>query len=141
MSVTIYHNPACGTSRSTLALIREAGIEPHVIDYLTHPPSRDTLRQLASRAGLRIRDLLRDKAAPYAELHLEDATLGDDALLDAMQRHPILINRPLVATPIGVRLCRPCERVLDILPPSHATPAGAHDDTAADGTTRSADAC
>lgn len=115
--VTIYHNPACGTSRNTLAMIRHAGIEPDIIDYVKHPPSRAVLAGLISRAGLRPRDVLRQKGTPYAELGLGDPTLSDDALLDAMVAHPILIERPLVASPRGVRLCRPSEAVLDLLPP------------------------
>ncbi|RED28525.1 arsenate reductase [Rhodopseudomonas thermotolerans] len=117
MDVVIYHNPACGTSRNTLGLIRNAGIEPHVIEYLKCPPSRSLLEQLIARAGLTARQLLREKGTPYAELKLDDPTLSDDALLDAMMAHPILINRPLVVTPKGVRLCRPSEDVLDLLPP------------------------
>lgn len=114
--IIIYHNPECGTSRNTLAMIRNAGIEPHVIEYLKTPPSRAMLVQLIDRAGLTPRQLLREKGAPYAELGLGDENLGDDVLIDAMAAHPILINRPLVVTPIGVRLCRPSEVVLDILP-------------------------
>lgn len=114
--VVIYHNPACGTSRNVLALIRNAGIEPHVIEYLKTPPSRALLIQLIERAGLTPRQLLREKGTPFAELGLGDQNLADDALVDAMMEHPILINRPLVATPKGVRLCRPSEAVLDILP-------------------------
>ena len=114
--VVIYHNPACGTSRNTLAMIRNAGIEPHVVEYLKTPPSRTMLVQLIGRAGITPRQLLREKGTPYAELGLDDATLSDDALVDAMMAHPILINRPLVVTPLGVRLCRPSEAVLDILP-------------------------
>ncbi|WP_375410298.1 arsenate reductase (glutaredoxin) [uncultured Methylobacterium sp.] len=117
MDVVIYHNPACGTSRNTLALIHNAGIEPHVIDYLKTPPTRDMLRQLAVRAGLTIRDLLREKGTPYAELGLGDPSLTDDRLLDAMAEHPVLMNRPLVVSPKGVALCRPSEAVLDLLPP------------------------
>ncbi len=116
MDVTIYHNPACGTSRNTLAMIRNAGIEPDVIDYLKHPPDRATLKDLIERAGLTVRAALREKGTPYAELGLADASLDDEAVLDAMLAHPILINRPIVVTPLGVRLCRPSERVLDILP-------------------------
>jgi arsenate reductase (glutaredoxin) len=116
--VVIYHNPACGTSRNTLAMIRNAGIEPHVIEYLKTPPSRDELRALLARAGLTPRDVLREKGTPYAELGLGDESLSDEALIDAMMAHPVLINRPLVATPLGVRLCRPSEVVLDILPAS-----------------------
>lgn len=116
MSVTIYHNPACGTSRNTLAMIRNAGIEPTVIEYLVTPPSRDELISLIQRAGLTARGALREKGTPYAELGLGNPELTDDALLDAMMAHPILINRPFVVTPLGVRLCRPSEVVLDILP-------------------------
>jgi arsenate reductase len=114
--VIIYHNPECGTSRNALAMIRNAGIEPHVIEYLKTPPARAMLVQLLDRAGLTPRDLLREKGTPYAELGLDDPTLDDAALLDAMEAHPILINRPLVVTPLGVALCRPSERVLDLLP-------------------------
>jgi arsenate reductase len=114
--VVIYHNPDCGTSRNALAMIRNAGIEPHVIEYLKTPPARALLVQLIARAGLTPRDLLREKGTPHAALGLDDKALGDDALLDAMMAHPILINRPLVVTPLGVALCRPSERVLDLLP-------------------------
>ena len=114
--IIIYHNPDCGTSRNTLAMIRNAGIEPHVIEYLKTPPSRAMLTQLIERAGLTPRQLLREKGTPYAELGLGDENLSDDALIDAMMDHPILINRPLVVSPLGVRLCRPSEVVLDILP-------------------------
>ncbi|MET3356579.1 arsenate reductase (glutaredoxin) [Xanthobacter autotrophicus] len=117
MDVIIYHNPACGTSRNTLAMIRNAGIEPHVIEYLKTPPSRALLAELIARAGLTVRGALREKGTPYAELGLADPALDDDALLDAMMAHPILINRPLVVSPKGVRLCRPSELVLDLLPP------------------------
>lgn len=116
VDVVIYHNPECGTSRNTLAMIRNAGIEPHVIEYLKTPPTRALLIQLIERAGLTPRQLLREKGTPYAELGLGDEGLSDEALLDAMMAHPILINRPLVVTPLGVRLCRPSEAVLDILP-------------------------
>ncbi|WKZ88729.1 arsenate reductase (glutaredoxin) (plasmid) [Ralstonia pickettii] len=116
MSVTIYHNPACGTSRNTLAMIRNAGIEPTVIEYLVTPPAREELISLIQRAGLTVRGALREKGTPYAELGLGNPELTDDALLDAMMAHPILINRPFVVTPLGVRLCRPSEVVLDILP-------------------------
>ncbi|MGO3926932.1 arsenate reductase (glutaredoxin) [Rhodopseudomonas pseudopalustris] len=116
MDVIIYHNPACGTSRNTLALIRNAGIEPHVIEYLKCPPSRALLEQLIARAGLTPRELLREKGTPFAELKLDDPALSDAQLVDAMMAHPILINRPLVVTPNGVRLCRPSEAVLDLLP-------------------------
>jgi arsenate reductase len=116
MSVTIYHNPNCGTSRNTLAMIRNAGIEPEVVEYLKTPPDRETLKDLIARAGLTVRAALREKGTPYAELGLGDASLSDEQLLDAMMEHPILMNRPFVATPLGVRLCRPSEAVLDILP-------------------------
>jgi len=115
--VVIYHNPQCGTSRNTLGLIRNAGIEPHVIDYRKSPPSRALLANLLTRAGLGVRDILRKKGTPYEELGLGDAALSDDALFDAIEAHPILIERPLVVSPKGVRLCRPSERVLDLLPP------------------------
>ncbi|AXA91330.1 arsenate reductase (glutaredoxin) [Massilia sp. YMA4] len=115
MSVTIYHNPACGTSRNTLGLIRNAGIEPLVIDYLRHPPDRATLAGLIAQAGLTVRQAIRQNGTPYAELGLDDPAMTDDQLLDAMLAHPILINRPFVVTPDGVRLCRPSEVVLDIL--------------------------
>ena len=114
--IVIYHNPECGTSRNTLAIIRNAGIEPHVVEYLKTPPSRAMLIHLIERAGLTPRALLREKGTPYAELGLADERLSDDALLDAMMAHPVLINRPLVVSPLGVRLCRPSEVVLDILP-------------------------
>ncbi|GJD42556.1 Arsenate reductase [Methylobacterium cerastii] len=116
MDVVIYHNPDCGTSRNTLALIRNAGIEPHVIEYLKTPPNRILVRQLAERAGITVRDLLREKGTPYAELGLGDAALADDRLLDAIEAYPILLNRPLVVSPSGVALCRPSEAVLDLLP-------------------------
>jgi arsenate reductase len=116
VDVVIYHNPACGTSRNTLAMIRNAGIEPHVVEYLKTPPSRALLVELVDRAGFTPRDLLREKGTPYAELGLGDASLSDDALLDAMIAHPVLINRPLVVSPLGVKLCRPSEAVLDLLP-------------------------
>ena len=122
MSVTIYHNPNCGTSRNTLAMIRNAGIEPDIIEYLKSPPDRATLKYLIERAGLSVRAALREKGTPYAELGLADASLSDDQLLDAMLAHPILINRPIVVTPLGVRLCRPSEVVLDILPAAHKAP-------------------
>jgi arsenate reductase (glutaredoxin) len=116
MDVVIYHNPACGTSRNTLAMIRNAGIEPHVVEYLNTTPSPALLRQLAARIGIAVRGLLREKGTPYAELGLANPALSDDALLDAMMAHPILINRPIVVTPKGVKLCRPSEQVLDLLP-------------------------
>ena len=115
MSVTIYHNPACGTSRNTLALIRATGTEPTVIEYLADPPSRQELVSLIERMGLAPRDLLRRKGTPYADLGLEDEALTDDQIVDAMIEHPPLINRPIVVGPRGVRLCRPSELVLDLL--------------------------
>jgi arsenate reductase (glutaredoxin) len=114
--VIIYHNPECGTSRNTLALIRNAGIEPHVIEYLKRPPSRVMLKSLAQRMGLSLHDLLREKGTPYHELGLDDHNLQDEQILDAMMAYPILINRPIVVTSIGVKLCRPSETVIDILP-------------------------
>ncbi|MBN8804028.1 MAG: arsenate reductase (glutaredoxin) [Sphingopyxis sp. 65-8] len=114
--IIIYHNPECGTSRNTLALIRNAGIEPHVVEYLKTPPSRALLEQMIERAGITPRDLLRERGTPYAELGLGDESLSDSSLIDAMMEHPVLINRPLVVTPLGVKLCRPSEAVLDILP-------------------------
>jgi arsenate reductase len=117
MDVIIYHNPDCGTSRNTLAMIRNAGVEPHVIEYLKTPPSREMLIQLIARMGISVRELLREKGTPYAELGLGDPELSDEKLLDAMMTHPILINRPIVVSPNGVRLCRPSEDVLDLLPP------------------------
>lgn len=117
MDVVIYHNPACGTSRNALAMIRNAGIEPHVVEYLKTPPSREMLVQLIGRMGISARALLREKGAPYAELGLGDPALTDDQLLDAMMAHPVLINRPIVVSPKGVKLCRPSEEVLDLLPP------------------------
>lgn len=116
MDVVIYHNPDCGTSRNTLGLIRNAGVEPHVVEYLKTPPSRQMLQQLIARMNITVRDLLREKGTPYKELGLADPALNDAALLDAMMAHPILINRPIVVTPLGVRLCRPSEAVLDLLP-------------------------
>ena len=114
--VIIYHNPECGTSRNTLAMIRNAGIEPHVIEYLKTPPSRSMLKSLIQRSGMAARALLREKGAPYAELDLDNPSLTDAQLIDAMMEYPTLINRPLVVSPIGVRLCRPSEEVLDLLP-------------------------
>ena len=116
MDVIIYHNPDCGTSRNTLGLIRNAGVEPHIIEYLKTPPSRILLKQLIDRMGVSVRDVIREKGTPYAELGFSNPTVTDDQLLDAMMIHPILINRPLVITPVGVKLCRPSEAVLDILP-------------------------
>jgi len=115
MDVTIYHNPRCGTSRNTLALLRDAGIEPRVVEYLATPPGRAELAALVERSGLSARAVVRSKEALYAELGLDDPSVSDDALLDAMVAHPILINRPIVVTPKGVRLCRPAERVHEIL--------------------------
>lgn len=114
--IVIYHNPECGTSRNALAMIRNAGIEPHVVEYLKTPPSRAMLVGLIERAGIAPRALLREKGTPFAELGLADETLSDDALVDAMMAHPILINRPLVVSPLGVKLCRPSEAVLDLIP-------------------------
>ncbi|MET3415119.1 arsenate reductase (glutaredoxin) [Methylobacterium sp. 1030] len=114
--VVIYHNPDCGTSRNTLAMIRNTGIEPHVIEYLKTPPNRALVKQLVARAGLTVREVLREKGTPYAELGLGDPALTDEQLLDAIEAHPILMNRPLVVSPRGVRLCRPSEAVLDLLP-------------------------
>ena len=116
MNVTIYHNPNCGTSRNTLALIRNAGIEPQVVDYLSETPAREALAAMIAQAGLTVREAMRSKEKVFAELGLDNPGLGDDALLDAMVAHPILINRPFVVTPDGARLCRPSEAVLDILP-------------------------
>ena len=115
MSVTIYHNPACGTSRNTLALIRATGVEPEIIPYLDSPPDRVTLKALIARMGIAPRDLLRRKGTPFAELGLDDPTLSDDQLIDAMIAHPILIERPIVVAPRGAKLCRPSEEVLAIL--------------------------
>lgn len=116
VDIVIYHNPECGTSRNTLAMIRNAGIEPHVVEYLKTPPSRPLLEQLIVRMGISPRELLREKGTPYSELGLSDTSLTDEQLVDAMMEHPILINRPIVVTPLGVKLCRPSEAVLDILP-------------------------
>ena len=116
MDVIIYHNPECGTSRNTLALIQNAGIEPHVIEYLKTTPTRAMLESLIARMDIPVRALLREKGAPFDSLGLSDTTLPDEHLLDAMLVHPILINRPIVVSPMGVRLCRPSEAVLDILP-------------------------
>jgi len=115
MSVTIYHNPECGTSRNTLAMIRQPGIEPTVVEYLKTPPSRERIVELVSAAGISVRDAIRKKDTPYEELALSDPTMTDDDLLDAIEAHPILLNRPFVETPVGTRLCRPSEVVLDIL--------------------------
>jgi len=117
MKAVIYHNPNCGTSRNTLAMLRHVGIDPEVIEYLIHPPSRARLIELIEAAGLGVRDAIRQKGAPYDALGLGNPALDDDVLLDAMLAHPILINRPFVQTPLGTRLCRPSEVVLEILPP------------------------
>jgi arsenate reductase len=127
MDTKIYHNPACGTSRNTLAMIRNAGIEPVVIDYLSSPPAKDALKAMIGEAGLSVRQALREKDTPYAELGLADPSLTDDTLLDHMLAHPILINRPFVVTPLGTRLCRPSEAVLDILPETHRGPFAKED--------------
>jgi arsenate reductase len=119
MDVTIYHNPACGTSRNTLEMIRNAGIEPVVIEYLHNPPSRTELVRMITDAGLTVREAIREKGTPYAELGLDNPALTDDELLYAMLKDPILINRPFVVTPMGTRLARPSERVLEILPETH----------------------
>ena len=116
MTITIYHNPACGTSHNTLAMIRQSGEEPAVIEYLKTPPSRERLIALIAAMGISARDLLRQKGTPYAELGLDDAKWSEDELIDQMMAHPILINRPIVETPVGTKLCRPSEVVLDILP-------------------------
>jgi arsenate reductase len=116
--ITLFHNPACGTSRNTLALIRERGHEPQVIEYLKTPPSRQTLKQLAAATGGSVRTIVRTKAAPYEELGLADPKWSDEQLLDFMEQHPILLNRPIVVTPLGTRVCRPAETVLEILPPA-----------------------
>ena len=116
MSTTIYHNPNCSTSRNVLALIRNSGVEPEVIEYLKHPPGRDQLVELVAQLAIPVRELLRQKGTPYDELKLDNPALSDDALIDAMVAHPILMNRPIVVTPLGARLCRPSEAVLDILP-------------------------
>jgi arsenate reductase (glutaredoxin) len=116
LDIIIYHNAACGTSRNTLAMIRNAGIEPHVIEYLKTPPARALLASLIERMGVSVRSVLREKGTPFHELGLGDANLTDSQLLDAMMAHPILINRPIVVSPLGVKLCRPSEAVLDLLP-------------------------
>lgn len=122
MDATIYHNPSCGTSRNTLALIRAAGIEPTVIEYLREPPTREKLSRMIADAGLTVREAMREKGTPYAELGLGNPDLTDDQLLDAMMKTPILINRPFVVTPLGTRLARPSEVVLDILPDTFKGP-------------------
>lgn len=125
--ITIYHNPACGTSRNTLAMIKNSGIEPIVIEYLQTPPSRDQLQQMIAQANLTVRAAIRQKEAIYTELGLDDPALSDEALLDAMLAHPRLINRPFVITPLGVRLCRPSEIVLEILPNQQQAPFSKED--------------
>lgn len=120
--ITIFHNPACGTSRNTLALLRHAGLEPTVIEYLKTPPSKEALRRLLADMGMPARELLRQKGTPYAELGLDDLKWTDDELLDAMLREPILINRPIVVTPLGTKLCRPSEAVFEILPTPAVAP-------------------
>ena len=122
MDIIIYHNPACGTSRNALELIRHVGIEPHVIEYLKTPPSRAMVAWLAERTGTPLRDLLREKGTPFAELGLETPDLTDEQLLDAIEAHPILLNRPIVVSPLGVGLCRPSEAVLDLLPADDLKP-------------------
>ena len=119
MSITIYHNPDCGTSRNTLAMIRQSGIEPTIIEYLMTPPSRERLKELVAAMVIPVRALLREKGTPYKELGLDDPKWTDEQLIDQMLTHPILINRPIVVTPKGVRLCRPSEAVLDLLPNPH----------------------
>lgn len=119
MNVTIYHNPDCGTSRNTLAMIRQSGIEPTIIEYLKQPPTRSELIELIAAMGVSVRSLLREKCTPYAELRLGDPKWTDDDLIDQMLAHPILINRPIVVTPKGVKLCQPSEAVLDVLPNPH----------------------
>ncbi len=116
MTTIIYHNPKCGTSRNTLALIRNAGIEPEIIEYLKTPPTKDELKDLIAATGKPVRDIMRQKEAQYTELQLDDAKWSDDALIDLILEHPILLNRPIVVTTLGTRLCRPSEEVLDILP-------------------------
>jgi arsenate reductase (glutaredoxin) len=127
MDMIIYHNPDCGTSRNTLAMIRNAGIEPHVVEYLKTPPSRALLVSLIGRMGIPTRQLLRESGTPYAELGLGNPALTDDALLDAMMAHPILINRPIVVSSRGVKLCRPSEAVLDLLPTASQAPFAKED--------------
>ena len=117
MTITIFHNPACGTSRNVLAMIRNSGVEPQIVNYLQTPPGREKLLELLAAMGITVRELLRRKGTPYDELTLDDPKWTDDELIDFMVEHPILMNRPIVATPLGTRLCRPPERVLDILLP------------------------
>ena len=126
-AVTIFHNPACGTSRNTLALIRNSGVEPEVIEYLQTPPGRARLVELTAALGMPVRDLLREKGTPYGALKLADPAWSDDQLIDFMVAHPILMNRPIVVTPLGTRLCRPSEAVLDILPSPQRAPFSKED--------------
>jgi arsenate reductase len=127
MTITIYHNPQCGTSRNVLAMIRNSGEEPEIIEYLKSPPTREELVELIARMEISPRDLLRRKGTPYDELGLDDPHLTDDELIDLMLKHPILINRPIVVSPLGVKLCRPSEAVLDILPNPQRTPFAKED--------------
>ena len=127
MPITIYHNPACGTSRNTLALIRNSGVEPIVVEYLTTPPDRETLVALIAAMGVSVRGLLRQKGTPYDDLKLDDPRWTDAQLIDFIARHPILMNRPIVVTPLGTRLCRPSEAVLDILPSPQLAPFSKED--------------
>ncbi len=129
MTITIYHNPACGTSRNVLAMIRNSGEEPRVVEYLKTPPTREELAELIRRMGMRPRDLLRRKGTPYDALGLDDPKFSDEALIDLMIEHPILINRPIVGTPLGVKLCRPSETVLEILPEAQQQPFFKEDGT------------
>jgi len=122
MDVVIYHNPACGTSRNALALIRQLGIEPHVIEYLKTPPSRAMILGLVARMGVPLHSLLREKGTPFVEPGLSDPALTNDQLLNAIEAHPVLLNRPIVVSPLGVKLCRPSEAVLDLLPPEGLKP-------------------
>ena len=122
MTIMIYHNPSCGTSRNVLGLIRHAGIEPTVIDYLKHPPSKETLQELIAAMGIPVRALLREKGTPYAELGLADTAWTDEQLLGFIGEHPILMNRPIVVTPLGTKLCRPSEAVLELLPVARLAP-------------------
>ena len=127
MDVVIYHNPACGTSRNTLALIRHVGIEPHVIEYLKTPPSRAMIQNLVERMGAPLRSLLRETGTPFAELGLDEPGLTDEHLTDAIEAHPVLLNRPIVVSPLGVKLCRPSEAVLDLLPTEGLKPFAKED--------------
>lgn len=126
-AITIYHNPACGTSRNVLALIRHSGVEPAIVEYLKTPPGRDQLVQLIAALGMPVRSLLRQKGTPYDELTLDDPKWSDDQLIDFMVAHPVLMNRPIVVTPLGARLCRPSEVVLDILPSPQLAPFAKED--------------